>query len=271
MYCKVIYGNKILKTTPLPSGEFSDWKEHLVVSTYVPGDLIIECKKKKKNCLFKKFCGRIIITQKELNDSAEGRIRAWHSLKGRENKNDTVSGRMYVSLVIPKTNHDVNDHHKNNENIVNNRPAEPHTQSIPTPVYNTIVVDRLAELKPELIINKKVNVQAVPQCDFCQRTESFEKLIRNVDDQLKSLEFKLRMFQKRGTNQYLKQEIFRIMKDIEATLEFGTKRIKQMGCELNAVKDEDLSLMMKSFNVILAKLVSRTDQFNKIKEDIQKI
>jgi len=277
MYCKVTYGCKKLKTSPLPRGEFSDWKEHLVVSTYAPGDLIIECKKKRRNSPFDKFCGRIIITQKQLNDAPEGRIRAWHSLEGKGRKKENICGRMYVSLIIPKK-HDENAHNNiTNQNITNgsiepcNQPIEPCTQSIITPVYNTIVVDRLAELKPGLNIKKTNNTQAISPEEFCKRTESFEKLIKNMDDQLKSLEFKFTMFQNGGTSEYLKLDIERIMEDIEGTLEFGTKRIKQMGSELNAVKDEDLSLMMKSFNVTLAKFMSRTNEFHKIKEEIQRV
>jgi len=271
MYCRVVYGGKHLRTMPLSKGDAADWKEHIVVSTYAPGDLIIECCRKKLSEPFSKFLGRVIITEKELNDTAEGTIRAWFSLTGRGKKKETISGRMFVSLIIPgRQQQSINT--LQSAITVNNVTSEPQKTTVrplPVPKFTTIVVDRLTELRPELKKHVVVHDETIPD-EFLQKTESIEKTVRTIDDQLKSLEFKLRMFQRRGTNLFLKQEIERITKEVEDILDLASKRLRQMGAELNSVNDQDLSTKMKSFNDVLDKLMSRTDEFHKLSEDVNR-
>jgi len=54
------------------------------------------------------------------------------------------------------------------------------------------------------------------------------------------------------------------MKDVEESLEDGTKKLKIIGSQLNATYDSDLEKKMETFNDVLTRLMSSIDEFNQI-------
>jgi predicted DNA-binding protein YlxM (UPF0122 family) len=265
MFCRIVYGNKKVKTVPLSNGEAADWKENIVVSAYSPSGFIIECWRKKPSGGFKKFLGRIVIAQKELEESPNGKIRAWFTMIGKRNKNHKITGRLFVSLVVPDRQIPEKEHLQPTNEV----PV--HTVNIETPPkpveQYSLVVDRLAELRPDLKNDPQVREETLPS-EFRQRTDAIDRIIKTVDNQLKSLEIKLKLLEKRGANPFLKQEIKTLFQDIDDILEAGTKRIKQMGADLNATHDKDLTSKMLHFNDALGRLMSRTDEFNRVKDHV---
>jgi len=126
------------------------------------------------------------------------------------------------------------------------------------------VVDRLGELRPEL--NSTVLMTEMVVDDFTKNTQAAERIIRGVDMQLRALEGKLRMLERRGTNLFLKQEIETLMKEVEEVIDAGMKRIRQMGADLNSTHDKDLQTKMVQFNNVLAKLMSQNEEFEKLSQ-----
>jgi len=78
----------------------------------------------------------------------------------------------------------------------------------------------------------------------------------------------LKILEKRGTNPFLKQEIKALLQELDDVLEVGTARIRQMGVDLNATHDKDLASKMLHFNDALGRLMSRTDEFNRVKDQV---
>jgi len=262
MYCKVIYGDKRKKTRTLAKGDVADWKERLSLSTYSSGSLTIECWRRKHLGTSKKL-GKLSFSQSELNECPEGRVQGWFSLVSR-NSSYHSTGRVYVNLVIAGSTSEVNTAIVPLTTVQSvNRIVEPKNR---TTAFG--VVDRLFELRPELK-NAVVEEGLVPN-EFCQKLADIEKIITIVDNHLKALEHKMTIPSRRGTNLFLKQEIERMMQELGEVLAIGTKRLRQMGGDLNAVKDVDLQQKMRSFNEMLCKLMSRIDEYNKVSQEFHK-
>jgi len=263
LFCRIKYGHSMANTATLSKGDAADWKEHISISTYDrPSGVIIECWRKKKSDPLKKFLGQIIITQKDFDEAVEGKIKAWYSLVGRGKSKEQIDGRIYVSLSVPgkeKITQEAQPPKQENPVQTVNRTTQPRNQPN---VFG--VVDRLGELRPEM--NSTVLMQEMVVDEFTKNTQAVERIVRGVDMQLKALEGKLKMLERRGTNLFLKQEIDRLMNEIEEVLDAGTKRIKLMGTELNATHDKDLQLKMAQFNGILSKLMSQNEEFEKLSQ-----
>jgi len=261
LFCRVKYGHSTVNTATLSKGDAADWKEHITLSTYNhPSDVIIECWRKKKSDPLKKFIGQIIITQRDIDDAVEGKIKAWYSLIGRGKSKEQIDGRIFVSLAVPgkeKMTQEVQPPKQENPVQTVNRTTQPRN---PPNVFG--VVDRLGELRPEM--NSTVLMQEMVVDDFTKNSQAVERIVRGADMQLRALEGKLKMLERRGTNLFLKQEIDRLMKETEEVLEAGTKRIRQMGIDLNATHDKDLQLKMAQFNGLLSKLMSQNEEFEKL-------
>jgi len=266
LFCRIKYGHSMVNTATLSKGDAADWKEHITISTYDrPSGVIIECWRKKKSDPLKKFLGQIIITQKDLDETVEGKIKAWYSLVGRGKSKEQIDGRIYVSLSVPgkeKMTQEVQPPKQENPVQTVNRTTQPRN---PPNVFG--VVDRLGELRPEM--NSTVLMQEMVVDDFTKNSQAVERIVRGADMQLRALEGKLKMLERRGTNLFLKQEIDRLMKETEEVLEAGTKRIRQMGIDLNATHDKDLQLKMAQFNGLLSKLMSQNEEFEKLCQSCQ--
>jgi len=265
LLCRIKYGRKRMNTSTLSKGDAADWKEHLIISTYDhPTELIIECWRKKRSEPLKKFLGRVTITQKDLDEAAEGKIKAWYSFEGRGKKKEQINGRLFVSLAIPgkEKAQEITQPPKQG-NVVHtvNRVTQPLPRNTPDRFG---VVDRLGELRPEL--NSTVLMTEMVIDDFTKNTQAAERIIRGVDMQLRALEGKLRMLERRGTNLFLKQEIETLMKEVEEVIDAGMKRIRQMGTDLNSTHDKDLQTKMVQFNNVLAKLLSQNEEFEKLSQ-----
>jgi len=281
LLCIIKYGRKRMNTSTLSKGDAADWKEHLIISTYDhPTELIIECWRKKRSEPLKKFLGRVTITQKDLDEAAEGKIKAWYSFEGRGKKKEQINGRLFVSLAIPRKEkaQEITQPPKQG-NVVHtvNRVTQPPKQGNVVHTVNRVtqplprntpdrfgVVDRLGELRPEL--NSTVLMTEMVVDDFTKNTQAAERIIRGVDMQLRALEGKLRMLERRGTNLFLKQEIETLMKEVEEVIDAGMKRIRQMGTDLNSTHDKDLQTKMVQFNNVLAKLLSQNEEFEKLSQ-----
>jgi len=265
LLCRIKYGRKRMNTSTLSKGDAADWKEHLIISTYDrPTELIIECWRKKRSEPLKKFLGRVTITQKDLDEAAEGKIKAWYSFEGRGKKKEQINGRLYVSLAIPgkeKAQETAQPPKQGNVVYSVNRVTQPLPRNTPDKFG---VVDRLGELRPEL--NSTVLMTEMVVDDFTKNAQVAERIVRGVDMQLRALEGKLRMLERRGTNLFLKQEIETLMKEVEEVIDAGMKRIRQMGTDLNSTHDKDLQTKMLQFNNILAKLLSQNEEFEKLSQ-----
>jgi len=265
MFCRVVYGHQKVKTIPLSKGDAADWKENIVVSAYSPNGIVIECWKKKPSGAFKKFLGRIVIAQKELEESPNGKIRAWFTMIGKRKNSQKITGRLFVSLIVPDKQIPENEQHQPTN------PVPVQTVNIETPTkpaqQYSLVVDRLAELRPDLKKTPELKDETLP-VEFRQRTDAIDRIIKTIDNQLKSLEVKLKILEKRGTNPFLKQEIKALLQELDDVLEVGTARIRQMGVDLNATHDKDLASKMLHFNDALGRLMSRTDEFNRVKDQV---
>jgi len=263
LFCRVKYGHSRVNTSSLCKGDAADWKEHIIISTFdYPTDLIIECWRKKKSDPLKKFLGQIIITQNDLDEAVDGNIKSWYSLIGRGKKKEEIDGRIFVCLTVPgkekkTTPQEVQQPQQENTVQTVNRTNQPRN----TPnVFG--VVDRLNELRPD--IHSTVLMQEMVVDDFTKNSQAVERIVRGVDMQLRALEGKLKMLERRGTNLFLKQEIERLMKETEEVLEAGTKRIRQMGVDLNSTYDKDLQLKMAQFNGLLSRLMCQNEEFEKL-------
>jgi len=263
LFCRVKYGHSRVNTSSLFKGDAADWKEHITISTYDhPSDVIIECWRKKKSDPLKKFMGQVIITQKELDEAVEGNIKSWYSLIGRGKKKEQIDGRMFVCLTVPGKEKTTPQEAQpqTQENPVHNVNRNTQPRRNPPNVFG--VVDRLGELRPD--IQSTVLMQEMVVDDFTKNTQAVERIVRGVDMQLRALEGKLKMLERRGTNLFLKQEVERLMKETEEVLEAGTKRIRQMGIDLNSTHDKDLQLKMAQFNGVLSRLMSQNEEFEKL-------
>jgi len=264
LFCRIKYGHCRVNTATLNKGDAVDWKEHITLSSYnYPNDLIIECWRKKKSDPLKKFMGRIAISSIEIDEAVDGKIKSWYSLVGRGKKKEVIDGRMYVSLSVPekmKPTTVAETQPTTQDNPIQN--VNRNTQPRKNPPNEFGVVDRLGELRPD--IHSTVLMQEMVIDDFTKDTQAVERIVRGVDMQLKSLEGKLRMLERRGTNLFLKQEVERLMKETEEVLDAGLKRIKLMGIGLNATHDKDLQLKMAQFNCVLSKLMAQNEEFENL-------
>jgi len=185
-------------------------------------------------------------------------------LKEEAKKKEQINGRLFVSLAIPgkEKAQEITQPPKQG-NVVHtvNRVTQPLPRNTPDRFG---VVDRLGELRPEL--NSTVLMTEMVIDDFTKNTQAAERIIRGVDMQLRALEGKLRMLERRGTNLFLKQEIETLMKEVEEVIDAGMKRIRQMGTDLNSTHDKDLQTKMLQFNNILAKLLSQNEEFEKLSQ-----
>jgi len=258
MYCIVKYGDKKRKTRTLAKGDVPDWKETISLSSYSSKGLVIECWYKKQKRFSKKCLGKVSISQAELNEAPNGIIKAWFSLVGK--KNAQSAGRIYVSLLNPA---------KHVAELKSPSVVQRVITAQPTAEPNTCVVDRLFELRPELK-NAVVKDGPIPD-EFRQKMEGVERVISTVDNQLKSLEHKLTMLERRGMNLFIKQEVERLMLDLDEVIAIGTKRLHQMGQELNAVHDKDLHQKMQTFNETFSKLMSRVDEYQAVTQEIKRL
>jgi len=230
MYCRLVYGSAKKKTQRLGKRDSADWKEQFFLSSYLQGDLLIEVWRRKKNEPLKKFLGRIRLTQKQLDEAPNGIIKAWYPLQGRGKKRDVLAGKLFVNLVLP-------------HNVQITQPTQfqeplfaPKVETKPLLKPKSQpdahgVVDRLHELKPDV---PKATNRETELNEFQLRTGSIERIVRNVDLQIRLLETKLMLLQKRGGNLFLAQEVESLAREIEDVLAVATKRLKEVGNELNA-------------------------------------
>jgi len=265
MYCKVLYGDRQRKTKILAKGEVPEWKENLSLSTYSAGNLTIECWKKKRLGTLKKLLGKLTISRAELNQCPNGTVKGWFSLAGKKDSSQST-GRIYVNLIIPEryNTSDGNTAIVPSTIVQNvNKPTQPKVQNT-----SFGVVDRLFELRPELK-NAVVEEGSVPN-EFCQKMTDIEKIITLADNHLQTLEHNLAMLNRRGTNLFLKQETERMIQELDQTLAIGVKRLRKLGTDLNAVDDKDLQQKMECFNKILSKVMSRMDEYNRLRQEFNK-
>jgi exonuclease VII small subunit len=258
MYCIVKYGDKKRKTRTLANGDVPDWMDPISLSSYSSNGLVIECWHKKRKRFSRKCLGKVSISQAEINDAPNGTIKTWFSLATKKNANS--AGRIYISLRNPAKYVEQPQPPAVVQKVATTQPsAEP----------NTCVVDRLFELRPELK-NAVVKDGPVPD-EFRQKMASVERVISTIDNQLKSLEQKLTILERRGMNLFIKQEVERLMQDLDDIIAIGTKRLHQMGQELNAVHDEDLHQKMQTFNETFSKLMSRVDEYQAVTQEIKRL
>jgi hypothetical protein len=264
-YCKIYYGGIKRKSKKLRKDSGGEWKPKHPITLKTPGpsDLTIECWKKQRGKLLKKFLGRVAILSSQL-DSVD-QIKGWYELSGRGKTSEKISGKLYIRLTLPGKPKSLNQH------VAEQRSRRVLEPSVPA--QPGIVFDRTQELvgnrhQQQQVVTKqrpvKTVVQAVVQTDeYKLKMEKISALNCASEKELKTLQYKMKKYNSDGDNEKLKKEIEEILKGIKDSVQSGMKTLREVGESFNHNgSEEELRVQMRSSNYLLHQLTLIVDGLN---------
>jgi len=270
-YCKIYYGGGKRKSKKLGKDSGGEWKQKHPITLKTPGpsDLTIECWKKQRGKLLKKFLGRVAILGAQLDTVDQ--IKGWYNLSGRGKSSEIISGKLYIRLILPGKPKSLN------QQVVEQRSRRVLAPS--APLRPGIVFDRTQELvgnrtqhqqlaaKPR---QSKTITQAVESDEYKLKIEKISALNCASERELETLHDKVVQYNNARDKVPLRKEIEVIVKGIKDSVQLGMKTLREVGESFNHNgSEEELRVKMRRSNHLLHQLTLIVDELNGVEKQLE--
>jgi len=278
-YCKIYYGGTKRKSKKLRKDSGGEWKpKHpITLNTPGPSDLVIECWKKQRGKLLKKFLGRVAISSSQLDTVDQ--IKGWYDLGGRGKASEVISGKLYLRAIMPGKPKSLNQH------VAEQRARR--INVLPAPPQSGIVFDRTHELlgtraqqKPVLVTVQKQQVTSiVPQQQTSQSNADKEHQLKvdivsslncASEKELAILQQKMKQYDTSNDKAVTRKEIEEIVKGLKDSVQLGMTTLREVGEALNHNWSEhELRIKMQQSNDLLHRFTVIVDELNMAQKQLK--
>lgn len=275
-YCKIYYGGNKRKSKKLRKDSGGEWKpKHpITMNTQGPSDLVIECWKKQRGKLMKKFLGRISFLSSQMESINQ--IKGWYELGGRGKESEEISGNLYILATMPgkpkSLNHQFTEERIKRINppdlsqigIVFDRTHELHGKS---KQEQSLLMDNIVQ---DVISSQKVGSPLPEKDEFKRKIDLVSNLNDESEKELRSLNSKINDYEKTKNKVLARKEIEGIINGLKENIQLGITTLRELGEELNHNSSEnDLRIKMQQSNSMLHHLTIVVDELNLAKQKLK--
>jgi len=236
---------------------------------------VIECWKKPRKKILKKFVGRVAIQSSQLDGVDQ--IKGWYDLGGRGKSSEIISGKLYIRAMLP-----------GKPKSLNQQVAEQRSKRItalPAPTQPGIVFDRTQELlgraqpprqaantqrqrftvgcreptQPQQIVRPKSAQKEEHQI----KVEFISKLNAASEKELVILQEKMKQYESAKDKAITRRDMEEIVNSLKDSIHLGMTTLREVGESLNHNgSEQELRVKMQQSNYLLHQLTVIIDNLN---------
>jgi len=265
-YCKIYYGGSKKKSKKLKKDSGGEWKPKHPITLQTPtaSDLVIECWKKPRKKILKKFVGRVAIQSSQLDGVDQ--IKGWYDLGGRGKSSEIISGKLYIRAMLP-----------GKPKSLNQQVAEQRSKRItalPAPTQPGIVFDRTQELlgraqPPRQAANTQrqrftiVRPKSAQKEEHQIKVEFISKLNAASEKELVILQEKMKQYESAKDKVITRRDMEEIVNSLKDSIHLGMTTLREVGESLNHNgSEQELRVKMQQSNYLLHQLTVIIDNLN---------